>query len=337
MKRLSLLTGVIMTVAFMLFGSLEAAAVNDPTNMKEFTLKASADDLDLHATVFNPEGQAKGVLLVVHGMVEHRKRYYPFMEWLTNQGYVTVCYDHRGHGESIKDADDLGYMYKGGYKALINDCTLFVDWIEANYPGLPITVFGHSMGSMVVRCITKTCDNRLNGLIVCGCPGRNPAAGVGKSMAWVLGTFSGWHKRSSFMEKMSTGKFEKAFAYEGIPRSWSCSDTTVLAEFANDPLCGFTFTNNGYFNLSSLMIECYSKKGWQMANPDLPIMFISGGDDPCRVSDEVFNEAVEFMRTVGYKNVSSKLYPNVRHQILKDVSYKEVWEDIHKFLEVRNF
>jgi len=304
--------------------------------MATFKVKASADDLDLYATVFRPEGTPSGVLLVVHGMSEHRKRYYPFMEWMTSKGYVTVCYDHRGHGQSIKDPDDLGFMYDGGWSALIEDCGVIVNWIGDNFPGYKVSLFGHSMGSMVVRSYAKRYDDKLDCLIVCGCPGENPKAKMGVKMAKFFGKLCGWHKRSKILEKASTGKFEKQFAYEGVPRSWSCSDLEVVKQFADDPLCGFPFTNNGYYNLSSLMLDCYSKDGWKMSNPDLPIKFVSGADDPCRVSDEVFNNAVELMRTVGYKNVTSHLYPGVRHQLLKDKGYMQAWEDIYKFVKIKN-
>lgn len=90
----------------------------------------------------------------------------------------------------------------------------------------------------------------------------------------------------------------------------------------------FNFTANGYANLFGLMIDCYSPKGWRLANPDLPVMFVSGADDPCRISDLAFAKAVDCMRRVGYRRVASKLYPNMRHEILNETQKKQVWDDL---------
>ena len=101
-----------------------------------------------------------------------------------------------------------------------------------------------------------------------------------------------------------------------------------MRHYHNDPYCMFTFTVNGFRNLLDLMRDCYSPKGWKMGNPDLPVHFISGAEDPCRVSDKAIGEAAGFMRKLGYRNTDLRLYPGMRHEILNETGRMQVWEDV---------
>ena len=96
---------------------------------------------------------------------------------LCNNGYISVIHDHRGHGKSVKDAVDLGYFYDDSGKAIIEDAHQVTTWMKERYGGeLPYHLFGHSMGSLVVRCYLKKYDDELDSLIVCGSPSENKAA-----------------------------------------------------------------------------------------------------------------------------------------------------------------
>lgn len=316
--------------------------------MVEFTLTSQYDDLQIAVAMCEPEVgdsnasagdetsaggfQPKGIIQIVHGMVEHKERYYPFMEWMASQGFVCIAHDHRGHGGSVKNvATDLGYMYTGGWRALVEDTRMVCDYVKHLYPDLPLTLFGHSMGSMVVRSFVKRYDSMIDELIVCGCPSENPLGGIGRTLARCIGFLRGDHYRSSLMLKMSIGAFRKKFKAEHSKNSWITSDTEVVAGIDKDPLCGFVFTANGYYNLTSLMMDCYDVKGWALGKPELPVHFISGADDPCRVNDEALAKAVESMRLAGYKNVDLKTYPGMRHHLILERDKEKVWNDIKSF------
>ena len=83
---------------------------------QEGTFLSEADGLEISALCIMPEEKTeyRAVVQLVHGMSEHKERYIPFMEYLAKKGYITVIHDHRGHGKSVKNSDDLGYMYGGG-------------------------------------------------------------------------------------------------------------------------------------------------------------------------------------------------------------------------------
>lgn len=297
-------------------------------NMLKRKIEASADGLQLAMLISEPAGEPKGIVQIVHGMCEHKERYIPFMEYLSAHGYVCAIHDHRGHGETVLNDEDLGYMYKGGWRALVEDIKLVQNEIKASYPALPYTLFGHSMGSMAVRSFTKRYDDSIDTLFVCGCPSYNPAGGAGRLLASLIGLFKGEHYRSPLLQNLSFGSFNKPFEDEGYPSAWVCSDKGTLEAYHKDPYCMFTFTVNGFKNLLDLMKDCYSPKGWKMSNPSLPVHFISGAEDPCRISDKAIDKAADLMRRVGYRNTDLHLYPGMRHEILNETDRLQVWDDI---------
>ena len=295
--------------------------------IKEMSLPASADGLDLAMLLSVPAEAPRGVVQFVHGMCEHKERYIPFVEWLSQHGYVCVIHDLRGHGASVKSPEDLGYFYDGGWQALVEDLRVVCDWTREQFPGLDFTLFGHSMGSMAVRSFAKRYDDRLDRLFVCGSPSDNPVKAAGKLLARFFGLTRGWHYRPKLMQEITVWPFNKAFEQEG-PGAWVCSDPETLEAYRKDPLCAYQFTANGFDGLLGLMDDCYSAKGWQLARPELPVHFLSGAEDPCRGSDEALQRSAELMRKVGYRNVDVKLYPGMRHEILNETDRLTVWNDI---------
>lgn len=123
---------------------------------KTVYLTSKQDGLKLHVLLMEPEQSPKGIVQICHGMAEHKERYEPFMQMLCNNGYISVIHDHRGHGKSVKNAADLGYFYDDSGKAIIEDAHQVTTWMKERYgEELPYHLFGHSMGSLVVRCYLK--------------------------------------------------------------------------------------------------------------------------------------------------------------------------------------
>lgn len=293
--------------------------------MEKITILSSADELQLSALVAVP-AVPKAVMQIVHGMCEHKERYIPFMEYLCSLGFVCVIHDHRGHGESVKAKEDLGFMYDGGWSAMVEDVKVVNEWVRARYPELKCVLFGHSMGSMVVRSFVKRYDDLVDELFVCGSPSYNPASIIAKWLCGLMMMCGAGHRRPWLIQKLAFDGFNKPFAKEGYASAWVCSDKGILEEYHHDPLCTFIFTANGFYNLFSLMQDCYGEKGWGMKNPKLPVHFISGAEDPCRISDKAFGEAVEKMKK--HYTVDAHLFENMRHEILNETNKGEVWNNI---------
>ncbi len=301
----------------------------------EITLRSNHDGLDLGATIIAPS-HPQAILQFVHGMTEHRRRYYPVMQFFAERGFATIIHDHRGHGDSRRTDEDYGYFYRDGTNGMIDDTHQVTEYIKARYPDLPLTLLGHSMGSMVVRCYLKKYDAELNGLIVCGSPSKQSAAHLALILAKLLRGIQGERHRSKLLNRLAFQPHNKKFKNEGLANAWLVSDPEVVKAYNDDPASGFIFTLNGFENLFRLMLETYSKQGWQLQNPNLPIFFIAGEDDPCIINPKAFYKAVDFLRSRGYKDIKSKLYPGMRHEILNEKAKLQVWQDIATWIQQNN-
>jgi len=291
------------------------------------TLTIPSGDLQLQAAVIAPENP-KAVVVFVHGMAEHKERYYPFMTYLCEQGFACVIYDQRGHGATAVNPDDLGYFGKNGVKKLVEDTRTVIHWTRQQYAGLKLFLLGHSMGSMVVRCYTKKYDREIDGLVVCGSPSNNPVAGLGILVTHVFQLFKGERHRSKTVALMMFGPHVKKFKDEGIHNAWLSTNKVNVQEYNDDPLCGFKFTLNGYRVVMQLIRETYSPNGWAVKNPEMPVHFLAGSEDPCIITRKDYDKAVEFFRDRGYKKVSAKVYTGMRHEVLNELGKESVWEDV---------
>ncbi|MGN1211575.1 MAG: alpha/beta fold hydrolase [Candidatus Cryptobacteroides sp.] len=302
-------------------------------DMTVFELNSASDGLKISVAAMDPVTAPKAVVQLVHGMCEHKERYFPFMEYLVSKGYACVISDHRGHGASVKSTEDLGYFYAGGWKAAVDDVHMVTLWAKKRYPDIPLILLGHSMGSLIVRSFAKKYDDSIDALVVCGSPSDNPAAGAGKFLARITEIIMGDHHRPEFLQKIAFGAFNSAFPDAKSPNAWVCSDPAVVEAYDADPLCHYVFTANGFKNLFGLVKETYSPKGWKMSNPSMPVRFIAGEKDPCIISPDKFAAAVDFMRKVGYADVTSKLYSGMRHEVLNEKGKGEVWKDVADFID----
>lgn len=285
-------------------------------------------------TIMMPPGDMRpiGVMNFVHGMCEHRKRYEKIMTYYSKKGFICAMKDLKGHGENVDSPEQLGYIGKKGYMQYIDDLQDFNVYLRREYPGIPLILVAHSMGTLIARTYIKQHDDMIDCLILSGSPSDNKMAGMGKLLIRFLALFNGWDYRSPMIADMVTGTFEKPFATEGIKNSWLSSDMGVATLYNKDKLCGFTYTLNGYMALLDLVKQTYTEKGWALKNPKLRIAFLSGEKDPCKTNNKKFKKAVELMRNVGYRRVTSKLFPEMRHEIFNEIRVRDVYDEIDEVL-----
>ena len=293
---------------------------------KDFKLRSDFDGLELSVCTVVPNGAPKALVQFAHGMAEHKERYLPFMEFLAEHGYASIINDHRGHGGSVKFPDDLGFFYAGGAQALVEDLHQLTLWFRKQYPGLKLILFGHSMGSLAVRVYRQKYDRDIDGLVVCGSPGQNPATGAGLALNKVMTLFKGERYISPLFVQMTTGSFSKRHPSKDTVNAWLSVNQDNVRAYDADPLCGFPFTLNGYKALLTLMRDAYAAT--PARNPSLPVHFVSGEEDPCAPDRAGFDKAVECVKSAGYKTVTSKMYPGMRHEILNHTDHQVVYDDL---------
>ena len=304
---------------------------------------SGSDGLALSVLRMEPERSVKinGIVQLVHGMCEYKERYRDFMKYLVEHGYICVIHDNRGHGESVKSKDDLGYLYEGGYEALVEDIhEITIDtkeYVKDEFgeEKLPYILLGHSMGSLAVRCYIKKYDDEIDKLCVLGCPSEQKGAKAGLKVIQTMIKAKGAKSISKAADYLvMDSRLGKRFKAEG-QSSWLNSDHEKVAEYIADPLCGFSFTLSGYEALIKLTLDTYDKNvdGYAMNNPELKIKFFSGKDDPCAISYKDLRNAMLLLKHHGYKNISGKMYKGMRHEILNEPEHARVYKDILEFIE----
>ncbi len=299
---------------------------------KPFTLPSPYDKLPLAGFMTVPDGAPKGIVQFAHGMAERKERYEEVTAFLTEKGYICIIHDHRGHGESVESVEDLGWFGDKKAKAVVEDTVAVTRYVKAQYPDLPVTLVGHSMGSMIVRCYIQNHDELIDKLVVCGSPSKNGLAGAAVALTKCIAIFCGSRYRSKLLKYLATGKGAKRFANEGRG-AWLSTNRANVEKYIRDETCGFRFTCNGNENLFRLMKNTYSRRKYKVKNPNLPVRFVAGGDDPVIVDEMKWVEAIEFLQKVGYANVTGKLYEGMRHEILNEIGKEEVYNDLLRFIE----
>ncbi|MBQ7652826.1 MAG: alpha/beta hydrolase [Clostridia bacterium] len=284
----------------------------------EFSFPSVSGLADIHAAKYVPADAPKGIFQIVHGMAEHFERYEKFIDVLTANGFVVFTHDHLGHGKSVSDKCVKGYFGEGGYKTLVSDVAALNDIAKKEYPSLPYVLFGHSMGSFVVRCFAGTPEynKKIDKLIACGTAGANPGAGIGIGLCNCIAAFKGEKHLSKMIDGIAFGSYNKKF--EGRTNfDWLTKDNDIVDAYIADEDCGYLFTLNGYKGLFGALKFANSKECFAATPDTLPILLIAGADDPVGNYGKGVQEVYDKFKGRGI-NVDIKLYPNARHEILNE-------------------
>jgi alpha-beta hydrolase superfamily lysophospholipase len=285
---------------------------------KDFEIKSAQDKVNIGITLYEPKCKIKGIFQISHGMMEHRKRYIEFMNYLGGNGYICVVHDHIGHGDSVKCKEDYGYFYDNGAVNLVEDLHQITLYMKQKYKNYPYFIFGFSMGSLIARAYLKKYDYELDGLILCGSPIEIKCIPFVEKLCKIIEKIKGDHYRSVFIHKI----------VRGIDNNRLTNSKDELNEFMNDDGCGFIFTINGFENLCVLIHNVYNEKGWIKSNLSLPIFSIAGEDDLIIINRKKFNKLTSFMKRIGYKKIDSKIYLKKYHDLLHEENKLEVYKDI---------
>ena len=284
----------------------------------------------LKGVVYLPESEPKGILHLVHGMTEYIGRYNLLMSIISTAGFIVCGFDNLGHGKTASE-DERGFIAeKDGYRFLIEDVKIFGDSVKADYPDIPYYLFGHSMGSFIVRLAAEKYGESIDKLIICGTGGPNPAAGAGLLICDIISLFKGKRGYSGFIENMAFGSYNRKFP-GGTKYEWLTKDKKIIEAYAADPLCTFRFTLSALHDLVKLNSLCNKPEWFKNMRKNLPILLISGADDPVGDYGKGVKAVYEKLKEQGC-NVQLRLYKNCRHEIHNDTCKTESTQDILKFL-----
>lgn len=296
----------------------------------------SADgETQIHAVKWEPEqGKIAGILQISHGMIEYVERYETFAEYLTGKGFVVVGNDHLGHGASVRSQDDWGYFApQKGSDIVVEDLHQLRLKTQKEYPGVPYFMLGHSMGSFLLRKYLSIHGEGLSGAIVMGTGTQTDmTVKIGKAACKTIALFRGWKYRGGFVEKQVFSANNKRFAQEG-DSAWLTKDRDIVSAYRKEPRCTFQFTLNGFYNLFDTIYYINRPEHFAAIPKDLPLIFLSGEDDPVGNYGAGAKKAYETYVQAGIADIGLKLYPADRHEILNELDKEVVYEDIYGWLQ----
>ncbi|MGD7043770.1 alpha/beta fold hydrolase [Jeotgalibacillus proteolyticus] len=273
--------------------------------------------------------QVKGVVQLVHGMVEHISRYDEFAGYLNENGYHVIGHDQRGHGKTASRNGKLGYLGDGdGFLRLVHDVKDVNAWINQEF-SLPVFIIGHSMGSFVVRRSIQLFPSLTKGVVLIGTAGPSGVMGeVGKGIAAAASFLTSPASPGNILTKLTFGSYNNRFSPCKTDLDWLSRDHTEVERYQEDPLCGFTCSHKFYVDLFNGLTLIHRKSELKKMSPSVRVFLISGSVDPVGNDGKgVFSVARQLQKT-GVEDVEVKLYDEGRHELLKETNRRVIFQDI---------
>lgn len=301
---------------------------------REFTFLSADQKTQIHAVEWLPEGEVKAVVQICHGVAEYILRYEDFADFLTSFDIAVVGHDHIGHGTSVAPgAAPLYFGGEGSWNWVVADIESRRRLAADAFPGVPYFLMGHSMGSFLARTYLIQYPGQVDGAIIMGTGQMSPSLiGGGRLLAKILGKIGGVDKPSGLVDKIAFGPYNKPFAPNRTKLDWLSRNPDNVDRYIADPLCGGTATP-GLFREMLSGISLITDPD-QVRKMDLhkPVLFISGAMDPVGDCSKGVEKAYAMFQKVGVEDVTLKLYPELRHEILNEEGKELVYGDILDWL-----
>ena len=289
----------------------------------------------IHAMLWQPKGPARGVVQLIHGMSEHIERYDAFARFLAGNGFIVVGHDHIGHGHSVASKQQLGHMpAETGADVLVEDVDTLRFIAASAFPDLPYFIFGHSMGSFVLRVYLTRHAQGLSGAILCGTGNQPPIASLaGNALAQLGSMVRGETAKSDLIHSMADGAFSNAIENPRTDFDWISANRSNVDAYMDDDLNGFQFTLGGYASLTRLTLLAASLEHAKKIPNGLPLLFIAGARDPVGDNGKGVRAAADLMRRAGAQDVDVIIYDGMRHEILNEKDAMLVFDDELDWIE----
>jgi len=281
----------------------------------------------------NKGDKALANVIIMTGMEETSRRYDEFAKYLNNEGFDVYCIDSFGQGENVlPDLSNLGVWPKSGFRKQVQVVDALVQKLRITC--LPTFIFSHSMGSFLAQDYIQRYTHHVSKVVLCGSNGKNPATGVGYLLAKMVVTKKNAYEKAKLLNKLMFGNFNKGIKNPRTPYDWLSFNEENVDRYIADPLCGFGPNNSFCLEFLKGLNRLYKRKFLEKIRKDLDIFIISGEGDP--VSN--FGKGVTalekmYAKKLKLKSVKSKIYPNMRHEILQEKEREIVFKDIADFFK----
>ena len=298
---------------------------------QQFTFPSSDGEHQVHAVLWLPEeGSPKAVVQIVHGICEYALRYEDFALFLTRHGYAVAGSDHLGHGLTARGPEEYGYFTD--WFQLTRDVRTLRTLMGERFPGIPYFLLGHSMGSFQARTYLIDYPGTLDGCILSGTGQENALTVAFGKFVTSLGDP---HKVNKLFLNLSLGAYNKKFAPNRTTADWVSRDEALVDKYLADPLCNFRTTAGMNHAMMVGLQYIAGKKNLAKMDPDTPVALFSGDADPVGGMGKGVKTVHGFFREAGCKDLTMKLYPGARHEILNEINREEAYADILGWLDAR--
>lgn len=299
--------------------------------MIEIKLPSTDKVNNIHVYIWEPENKPEAILQISHGMKEHIMRYEEFAKFLSSKGILVIGNDHLGHGNTVKDEADFGFFGSERSKTVVDDLHEVTLYAKSKFGAdIPYFLLGHSMGSFMARRYLMTYGNELSGAIISG-TGSQPGLllACGRMIANITGLVKGDRYIPTLIKNMAFGTYLNHIDNPRTESDWLCKDEKIVDKYNNDKFCTFEFTVDGYKTLFESIAFIQNKNNINKIPKSLPIIFISGSEDPVGEYGKGVKRAYEDIKNSGVKDVESILYEGGRHEMLNEIEREDVYNDIY--------
>ena len=289
----------------------------------------------IHAVKWIPDVEKPVCIFqIVHGMAEHIERYDEFAGFLAEKGILVVGEDHLGHGRSVPEGGTYGYFCEeDAAGVLVRDVHRLKKIMQEQYPGILYLIMGHSMGSFITRNYLFHYGSGIDGAVIVGTGMQSKFTLMAARMVTaVQKVFCGSRHVGKLIDKASFGKYNDRFQPARTAVDWLSRNEENVDRYIADPMCGFVFTLNGFSALFKLIHNCYDAEKLEKMPKQLPILLISGADDPVGNYGKSVEKVYRSYQEIGMQNVQMKLYEKDRHELLNEIDREQVYGDIYRWI-----
>lgn len=279
--------------------------------MDETTITVRSNDgIDLQTFRWAPDGPPRAVVQVQHGLAEHAARYRRFAAALTAAGYLVYAPDGRGSGRTA--AGRYGEWGPDGWPGWVDDLACLNARIAQDNPGIRRALFGHSMGSFASQQYVLDHSADIDALVLSGTTEVSSLADMLDSDEPAdLSAFN--------------APFENRTGFE-----WLSRDEAEVDKYVADEGCGWAAPTPARIATVKQAADPERLAG---IRKDLPILLVSGTDDPLAAGGPAVELAAQRYREAGIADVEAHLYPGARHEVLNETNRDEITADIIAFLD----
>lgn len=287
------------------------------------------------AFYYKPEGEVSAVIQLSHGMCEYVCRYEHMAKVMCDAGFAFCGNDHLGHGYTGNPKDYGFKAEQDGWQYVLKDLKTMNDHIHAAFPGKPVFLLGHSMGSFYARYLAEKFPDAISGLIISGTGGPGALFSAGKILASVLCKLKGPRYVSQLMVDASMGSYCKGIESEGSGNAWLSRDPEVWAKYAADPMCNYKFSVSAYRDMLTAYCHVNTTDWANRMKKDLPILIYSGDKDPVGSYGKGVTTVNEMLLKAGCQDVTLRLYPGARHEMHNETNKEEVFDLVTGWISQR--